>query len=201
MFNKFLKIFECFLVCVFFVLLLSSCSVSIEKPFPIPMLTSVKDLTSEIENPNPVSINTYAVKESVDGRSDKAFFKQNGEAFEVDAELGPMVREAFEIALSRQGFQFSPKGPAVFSLTIKKWSFEITKGFVNGAIAEAELGIELFTPSLKRTYQGVYSGRSEVSSFVMDNNKAKEVLSLAMAHAITQAVEDKGLMLAVASIR
>jgi len=179
----------------------AACSVSPEKPFPVPMLSPIQELTSELKASPLVAGRTYAVKESIDGRSDKNLFTYEGEKFGVDADLAPVVREAMEIALSKQGFQFSPKGPAVLRLEIMKWSVSINEGLLNEGNAVSELQVEIFTPKMVRTYRGVYQGTSEVSSFTLDNEKIKHVLALSMSHAISQAVEDKGLLTAISSVR
>lgn len=189
---------RCCLFVGLFTFSIQACSPSLSRPFPIPVLSPIKEMTQDESKIKGSSL--YFIRDVLDKRASSALIEFDGESYTTDADVSPLVREGMEIALGNKGYQSSVKSSVHIVMAIIRWQCQIGEGLPAKIESQAELQVQIITLSGVKVYTGKYTGSAEGLVPNVSNESAKESLGLAMSEAIRQVLADEGFHNAVLNV-
>ena len=151
----------------------------------IPLLDEDQRISSGLEHAR------LRIDKFDDSRADAVLGRDGEQSVRPASDTGAAVQAAFEERLKRAGAQISLFDSAVLSGQINKWEFELARQLpLSNARAEAAITVEVRDPHGRVTFRGAYSGSVKMERPLINQDNIEQILSEAMAHAVSQAFTD-----------
>lgn len=135
----------------------------------------------------------------IDARGVETIGEIDGRRLLPAGDVGQSVKRAFEDALRNGGADLSLYSGPMVKGEVLAWKIEVQPGFpVSEVNTEASLRVMVSSGSNRNAYSAIYSGTAEEKHPYLSETKIEELLGLAMAYAIREALRDQRLLFELA---